>query len=88
MFSETGNQDQPSAQVLLDHSPARTITGSTTGNLTFRRLALRSLALQPGNSLIGLALTLSVGFSMSIAIYAAIQARRLLALTAAGLPSE
>ena len=73
--------------MLLDHSPARTITGSTTGIVTFTRLALRSLALQPGNSLISLALTLSVGFSVSIALHAATQARRLLALTAAGLPS-
>jgi hypothetical protein len=37
------------------------------------RLAQRSLTLQPGNSLISLALTLSVGFSMSIILHAAIQ---------------
>jgi hypothetical protein len=43
--------------------------------------------LQPGNSLISPKLTLSVGFSISIALNAATQARRLLALTAAGLPS-
>lgn len=73
-------------QVLLDHSPARTITGSTIGILTFTRLALRSLALQPRHLLINLALTLSVGFSISIALHAATQARRLLALTTAGLP--
>src|SRR5882724_11923620 len=48
-------------QVFLDHSPARTITGSTTGILTFTRLALRSLTLQPGHLLIGLPLTLSIG---------------------------
>ena len=73
-------------QVLLDHSPARTITGSTTGILTFTRLALRSLTLQPGHLLISLPLTLSIGFSMSITLPAATQARRLLALTAGGLP--
>jgi hypothetical protein len=56
--------------------------------LTFTRLAQRSLALQPGNSLISLTLTLSVGFSISIALHAATQATRLLALTAAGLPSS
>jgi hypothetical protein len=43
--------------------------------------------LQPDNSLISLALTLSVGFSISIARHAATQAWRLLAFTAAGLPS-
>jgi len=52
------------------------------------RLAQRSLTLQPGHLLISLALTLSVGFSMSITLHAATQARRLLALTAAGLPSR
>src|SRR5436309_9865972 len=35
-----------------------------------------------------LALTLSVGFNMSITLQAATQARRLLAFTAAGLPSH
>jgi len=63
------------------------LIGSTTGNLALTRLAQRSLALQPGNSLISLALTLSVGFNMSITLHAATQARRLLALTAAGLLS-
>jgi hypothetical protein len=43
--------------------------------------------LQPGNSLISPKLALSLGFSISIALNAATQARRLLALTAAGLPS-
>src|SRR6266446_603106 len=52
------------------------------------RLYQRSLTLQPGHLLISLALTLSVGFSMSITLHAATQARRLLALTAAGLPSR
>jgi hypothetical protein len=56
-------------------------------SLIFTRLAQRSLTLQPGNSLISPKLTLSVGFSISIALNAATQARRLLALTAAGLPS-
>jgi hypothetical protein len=56
--------------------------------LALTRLAQRSLALQPGNSLISLALTLSVGFNMSITLHAATQARRLLALTAAGLLSN
>ena len=51
------------------------------------RLAQRSLTLQPGNSLISPKLTLSVGFSISITLHAATQARRLLAFTAAGLPS-
>jgi len=46
-------------------------------SMAFTRLALRSLALQPGNSLISLALTLLVGFSMSIALHAATQAIRL-----------
>ena len=61
--------------------------GHPETNTFLTRLAQRSLALQPGNSLISLALTLSVGFSMSIALHAATQARRLLALTAAGLLS-
>jgi hypothetical protein len=56
--------------------------------LALTRLAQRSLTLQPGHLLISLALTLSVGFSMSITLYAATQARRLLAFTAAGLPSQ
>jgi hypothetical protein len=43
--------------------------------------------LQPGNLLISLALTLSVGFSMSIALHPATHAWRLLAFTAAGLLS-
>jgi len=43
--------------------------------------------LQPGNLLISLTLTLSAGFSMAITLHAAAQARRLLAFTAAGLPS-
>ena len=55
--------------------------------LAFTRLAQRLLALQPGNSLISPKLTLSVGFSTSITLHAATQARRLLAFTAAGLPS-
>src|SRR5438128_2938802 len=55
--------------------------------LAFTRLAQRSLTLQPGHSLISPRLTLSVGFSISIALHAATQARRLLALTASGLPS-
>jgi hypothetical protein len=42
--------------------------------------------LQPGNLLISPELTLSVGFSISIALHAATRARRLLALTAAALP--
>jgi hypothetical protein len=42
--------------------------------------------LQPGHSLISPKLTLSVGFSISITLHTAIQARRLLALTAKGLP--
>jgi hypothetical protein len=54
--------------------------------LILTRLAQRSLTLQPGNSLISPKMTLSVGFSISIALNAATQARRLLALTAAGLP--
>jgi hypothetical protein len=41
----------------------------------------RSLTLQPGNSLVSPKLTLSVGFSMSIALRAVTQARQLLALT-------
>src|SRR5882724_8578007 len=55
--------------------------------LILTRLAQRSLTLQPGNSLISPKLTLSVGFSISIALHAATQARRLLAFTAAGLLS-
>ena len=55
--------------------------------LILTRLAQRSLTLQPGNSLISPKLTLSVGFSISITLHAATQARRLLAFTAAGLPS-
>jgi len=54
---------------------------------TLTRLAQRLLTLQPGHSLISPKLTLSVGFSISITLHAATQARRLLALTAAGLPS-
>src|SRR4029077_6881463 len=54
--------------------------------LAFTRLAQRSLTLQPGHSLISPRLTLSVGFSISIALHAATQARRLLALTVSGLP--
>jgi hypothetical protein len=45
----------------------------------------RSLTLRPGTSLISPKLTLSVGFSTSIALRAVTQARQLLALTAAGL---
>ena len=56
-------------------------------NPSLTRLAQRSLTLQPGNLLASPRLTLSVGFSMSIALHAATRARRLLALTAAGLPS-
>ena len=56
--------------------------------LALTRLAQRSLTLQPGNSLISPKLTLSVGSSISITLHAATQARRLLALTAAGLPSN
>src|SRR5437870_3665070 len=56
--------------------------------LALTRLAQRSLTLQPGNLLISLALTLSVGFNMSITLQAATQARRLPAFTAAGLPSH
>jgi hypothetical protein len=56
-------------------------------SLTFTRLAQRSLTLQPGNSLISRTLTLSAGFNMSITLHVATQARRLLAFTAAGLPS-
>ena len=55
--------------------------------LALTRLAQRSLALQPGNLLISPKLTSSVGSSISIALHAATQARRLLALTAKGLPS-
>jgi len=44
--------------------------------------------LQPGHLLISLALTLSVGFSMSITLHAATQAWRFLALTAAGFLSQ
>jgi len=55
--------------------------------LALTRLAQRSLTLQPGNSLISPKLTLSVGSSISITLHAATQARRLLAFTAAGLPS-
>jgi hypothetical protein len=55
-------------------------------NPSLTRLAQRSLTLQPGNSLASPRLTLSVGFSMSIALHAATRARRLLALTAVGLP--
>ncbi|HEX9429146.1 MAG TPA: hypothetical protein VF944_02095 [Candidatus Bathyarchaeia archaeon] len=44
--------------------------------------------MQPGNSLISPKLTLSVGFSISITLHAATQARRLLAFTAAGLLSS
>jgi hypothetical protein len=51
----------------------RNSSGSTPGILTFTRLAQRSLALQPGNSLISIALTLSVGFSMSVTLHAVIQ---------------
>src|SRR5215831_1129073 len=40
-------------------------------------LAQRSLTLQPGNSLISPKLTLSVGFTTSIALHAATQAIRL-----------
>ena len=54
-------------------------------NLSLTRLAQRSLMLQPGNSLISPRLTLSVGFSISITLHTATQARRFLALTAAGL---
>jgi len=61
--------------------------GSTTGVLAFTRLAQRSLTLQPGNLLISLVLTLSIGFNISITLHTATQARRLLAVTAAGLPS-
>src|SRR5207249_8398025 len=56
--------------------------------LALTRLAQRSLTLQPGNSLISPKLTLSLGFSISITLHTATQARRLLALTAAGLPSH
>src|SRR5215467_9692374 len=45
------------------------------------RLAQRSLTLQPGDSFISPKLTLSVGFTMSIALHAATQARRLLTLS-------
>ena len=54
---------------------------------TFSRLAQRSLALQPDNSLISPKLTLSVGFSISITPHAATQARRFLAFIAVGLLS-
>ena len=57
-------------------------------SLVLTRLAQRSLTLQPGNSLISPKLTLSIGFSISIALHAATQARRLLASTAAGLFSQ
>src|SRR5437867_4499723 len=56
--------------------------------LAMTRLAQRSLTLQPGNLLISLALTLSVGFNMSITLHAATQAWRLLALTAGGFLSQ
>ena len=56
-------------------------------NTSLTRLAQRSLTLQPGNSLASPGLTLSVGFNMSIALHAATRARRLLAVTAAGLLS-
>jgi hypothetical protein len=52
------------------------------------RLAQRSLTLQPGNLLISLPLTLSVGFNIPIALHVTTQARRLLAVTAAGLLSS
>src|SRR3990170_7714358 len=64
--------------------------------LALTRLAQRLLTLQPGHSLISPKLTLpvcvqrtgrSVGSSISITLHAATQARRLLAFTAAGLPS-
>jgi len=63
------------------------MNGFTTTGI-FTRLAQRSVALQIGNSLISPKLTLSVGFNMSIALHAATQARRVLASTAAGLPSH
>jgi len=44
--------------------------------LVLTRLARRSLTLQPGNSLISPKLTLSVGFSVSITLHAATQAKR------------
>ena len=64
------------------------ISDSTTGVLALTRLAQRSLVLQPGNLLTCLKQALSVGFSMAISLHAATQARRLLAFTAAGLPSK
>ena len=57
-------------------------------SLALTRPAQRSLTLQPGHLLISPKLTLSVGSSISIALHAATQARRLLALTAAGLLSS
>ncbi len=56
--------------------------------LVLTRLTQRSFALQPGHLLISPKLTLSVGSSISITLHAATQARRLLAFTAAGLPSS
>jgi hypothetical protein len=46
-------------------------------NPSLTRPAQRSLTLQPGNSLISLALSLSVGFSISITLHAATPAIRL-----------
>ena len=81
--------DYPFSQSEIAHAVfADIMSGSTTGILALTRLAQRSLTLQPGHSLISPKLTLSVGSSISITLHAATQARRLLALTAAGLPSS
>lgn len=66
----------------------RTLNGLTTGLLIFTRLAQRSLTSQPGNLLISPELTFPVGFSMSIALHAATQPRRLLARSPCRLPAQ
>jgi hypothetical protein len=81
--------DYPLSQSEITHAAFAVLLAARPPEfeLTLTRLAQRSLALQPGNSLVSPRLTLSVGFSMSIALHAATRARRLLALTAAGLLS-
>jgi hypothetical protein len=80
----------PSLQQVCDHPCClrQLLNGSTTGPQILTMLARRSLPLQPGNLLISPRLTLSIGFNMSISLRAATQAWRLLALSAAGLPSS
>ena len=76
---------------VASYTPLAMANRNDSSELVMRCLSLKSLAAikfyDDGHLLISLALTLSVGSDMSIALHVATQARRPLVFTAAGLRS-